>query len=351
MCQGATRRRHRSRSRRAARSRARSSRWGRASPGSRSGIASCRWPAVVWPRRRSPPRVRRSAARRRPVRKAAALPVNYGTTWFALHDRGQLAAGETVLVTGAAGGTGTAAIQIGAGRGRARHRRRRRTGEGRAVPELGADVVIDHRETPEWVDLVTRGDRRRASTSPTTRSAATLPPGAPVHGVGRPAARHRLRRGHPRRADQPHPAQELLVVGVHWGASLAAAPVSLARRSTRAATLAGQGAVDPPLDPLRLRRRRPQPCRTSPTARSVGKVIGASDQRRCSLATEDVRQAPRMTRRRARGSRSGGSRDADSWYAPPATCVDRRRLVRRTDRSTTGGLPVTRRRGRRIVWR
>ena len=34
--------------------------------------------------------------------KAAALPTNYGTTWFALHDRARLQPGETLLVLGAA---------------------------------------------------------------------------------------------------------------------------------------------------------------------------------------------------------------------------------------------------------
>lgn len=43
---------------------------------------------------------------------AAALPMNYLTCIFALLHRGGLAAGETVLVHGAAGGIGTAAIQI-----------------------------------------------------------------------------------------------------------------------------------------------------------------------------------------------------------------------------------------------
>lgn len=42
----------------------------------------------------------------------AALIINYHTALFALRDRGQLKAGETVLVQGAAGGVGTAAIQI-----------------------------------------------------------------------------------------------------------------------------------------------------------------------------------------------------------------------------------------------
>ncbi|WP_028660556.1 NADPH:quinone oxidoreductase family protein [Nocardioides insulae] len=50
----------------------------------------------------------------------ASFMFNYGTVYFALIERGNLAAGETVLVHGAAGGIGTAAIQVakayGAGR-------------------------------------------------------------------------------------------------------------------------------------------------------------------------------------------------------------------------------------------
>jgi NADPH2:quinone reductase len=41
------------------------------------------------------------------------LMVNYQTAYFALAERGRLAAGETLLVQGAAGGVGTAAIQVG----------------------------------------------------------------------------------------------------------------------------------------------------------------------------------------------------------------------------------------------
>lgn len=44
--------------------------------------------------------------------QGAALPMNYLTCHFALRTRGQLAAGETVLVHGAAGGIGTAATQL-----------------------------------------------------------------------------------------------------------------------------------------------------------------------------------------------------------------------------------------------
>lgn len=47
--------------------------------------------------------------------QGAGLILNYHTAWFALRLRGRLAAGETVLVHGAAGGVGTAALQVARG--------------------------------------------------------------------------------------------------------------------------------------------------------------------------------------------------------------------------------------------
>ena len=46
--------------------------------------------------------------------KAAGLPVTYGTALYALRDRGELKAGQTLAVLGAAGGVGLAAVEIGA---------------------------------------------------------------------------------------------------------------------------------------------------------------------------------------------------------------------------------------------
>jgi NADPH2:quinone reductase len=45
--------------------------------------------------------------------EAAAFVLTYGTTDHALRDRGALAAGETLLVLGAAGGVGLAAVEVG----------------------------------------------------------------------------------------------------------------------------------------------------------------------------------------------------------------------------------------------
>lgn len=47
-----------------------------------------------------------------PMTVAAGLSVTYGTAIHGLADRGQLKAGETVVVTGAAGGAGQAAVEI-----------------------------------------------------------------------------------------------------------------------------------------------------------------------------------------------------------------------------------------------
>ncbi len=49
--------------------------------------------------------------------QAAGFVMNYHTAHFALHRRGRLREGETVLVHGAAGGVGTATIQVAKGSG------------------------------------------------------------------------------------------------------------------------------------------------------------------------------------------------------------------------------------------
>ncbi|MDP3547976.1 MAG: NADPH:quinone oxidoreductase family protein [Phreatobacter sp.] len=75
--------------------------------------------------------------------KAAAMGLTYQTSWFGLFDRGQMKAGETVLVTGAGGGIGVATMQIAKAAGC-----RVIAGIGSPdkhdfVLEQGADAVID----------------------------------------------------------------------------------------------------------------------------------------------------------------------------------------------------------------
>ena len=49
--------------------------------------------------------------------EAAALLMTYGTSYYALKDRGNCQAGESLLVLGAAGGVGLAAVELGAAMG------------------------------------------------------------------------------------------------------------------------------------------------------------------------------------------------------------------------------------------
>jgi NADPH2:quinone reductase len=76
---------------------------------------------------------------------AAAFPVAYGTSHFALTHRGNLRPGETLLVLGAAGGVGLTAVEIGKHLG-ARVIAAAGGAEKCAVTrEYGADEVIDYR--------------------------------------------------------------------------------------------------------------------------------------------------------------------------------------------------------------
>ena len=86
--------------------------------------------------------------------KAAAIPMNYCTTWFALHDRARLAAGETLLVTGASGGVGSAAIQLGLAAGARVIAVAGGPEKVAACKAVGADSVIDHREVDDLVEEV-----------------------------------------------------------------------------------------------------------------------------------------------------------------------------------------------------
>jgi NADPH2:quinone reductase len=181
--------------------------------------------------------------------KAAALPVNYGTTWYALHERAQLRAGETLLVTGAAGGTGTAAIQLGVAAGARVIAVAGGPEKAALCRSLGADVVVDHRARPEWVDAV-----KDATAGRGVDVAYDPVGGATFHQVRRCMAWDgRLLVIGFVDAIADAPTNHVLlknysVVGVHWGASLARRPDSLREQLTVVLGLADQGLVDPPLD-------------------------------------------------------------------------------------------------------
>lgn len=80
----------------------------------------------------------------------AALPIAYGTA-LGMLDRGAVAEGHTVLVTGASGGVGLAAVQLARSRG-ARVVAVCSGDKGEAVRSAGADAVVDRRRDEVLAD-------------------------------------------------------------------------------------------------------------------------------------------------------------------------------------------------------
>jgi NADPH2:quinone reductase len=75
---------------------------------------------------------------------AVAMHVTYGTSWFALHRRGQLQPGESVLILAAAGGVGSSAVQMAKAHGCWVLAAAGGPEKAAVCAELGADVAIDY---------------------------------------------------------------------------------------------------------------------------------------------------------------------------------------------------------------
>lgn len=85
---------------------------------------------------------------------AAALLVNYGPVWFGVVERAGIRPGDTMVITGAAGGCGHAALDIGRLLGTRSIAVTRSAEKRQALLEAGADeVVIDHGDDT-WAEEV-----------------------------------------------------------------------------------------------------------------------------------------------------------------------------------------------------
>jgi NADPH2:quinone reductase len=85
--------------------------------------------------------------------EAAGLPETYFTVWSNVFDRGQLSAGETLLVHGGASGIGTTAIQLATALGNKVYATVGSDQRARAVENLGAVLGINYR-TQDYVEEV-----------------------------------------------------------------------------------------------------------------------------------------------------------------------------------------------------
>jgi len=178
--------------------------------------------------------------------KAAAILVNYGTSWFALHERGALQRGEWLLVHGGAGGVGSSAVQLGLAAGARVIATAGGPEKVALCRQLGADHVIDYLAQPNFVDEVRDvtdghgvdvcydpvvGEVLRQSQRCMAWDGRLLVVGF-VGGIADAQTNHILLKNYS-------------IVGVHWGASLARDPGRLPRAAERLLAMAAVGEIDP----------------------------------------------------------------------------------------------------------
>jgi NADPH2:quinone reductase len=95
-------------------------------------------------------------------REAAAMPIVYHTSWFALNKRANLQRGETMLVHAGASGVGMSAIQIGKAMGARVIATAGDDKKRRFASAQGADHVVDYTD-PSWVNRVKELTERRGA--------------------------------------------------------------------------------------------------------------------------------------------------------------------------------------------
>jgi NADPH2:quinone reductase len=91
---------------------------------------------------------------------AVSMHVTYGTSWFALHRRGNLQPGETVLVLAAAGGVGSSAVQMSKAHGCFVLAAAGGAEKVQVCRELGADVAIDYSNEDLYERVMAETDGR-----------------------------------------------------------------------------------------------------------------------------------------------------------------------------------------------
>lgn len=88
-----------------------------------------------------------------PAEEAAGYVLTYQTSWVALHTRGQIKAGDVVLVHAGAGGVGSAAIQLAKAAGATVIATAGGPEKKQVLSDLGADIAIDYK-SEDFVQIV-----------------------------------------------------------------------------------------------------------------------------------------------------------------------------------------------------
>jgi NADPH2:quinone reductase len=204
---------------------------------------------------------------------AAGVVMNYHTAHFALHRRGRLKSGETVLVHGAAGGVGTATIQVARGGGARVLAVVSDERKAEVARKAGAHEVL--LSTGDWVQQVReKTDGRGADVvmDPVggdifDQSLKCLAPEGRLLVVGFTSGRI-----------PSVPVNKLLlrnidVVGVAWGAFLMQDATLTSTIARELASLSAQGVVHPLVGPSYPLEQGAQALRELEQRRATGKVV------------------------------------------------------------------------------
>ena len=204
---------------------------------------------------------------------AAGTVMNYHTAHFALHRRGRVKAGETVLVHGAAGGVGTACIQVAKGAGAKVLAVVSSEAKAEVARRAGADAVL--LSTGDWVGQV------KAQTGGRGVDVVMDPVGGDIFDLSLKclATEGRLlvvgfAGG---RIPEVKVNRLLLrnvdVVGVAWGAFVMQEPALTEEIAKELAALASKGVVAPVVDTVLPLEEAEQALRELESRRATGKVV------------------------------------------------------------------------------
>lgn len=198
--------------------------------------------------------------------EAAALPVQFLTAHNALFEWGELAAGERVLVTAAAGGVGTAAVQFADVAGATVIGAASTEEKRQFVRESGSDQAIDYTDIETaavGVDLVLDGVGGRVFTD----AVDALSPGGRVVSFG-------MASGHVPTVATPRLFfQNRSVLGYHIEEALARNPDRVLSAAPDVVEAVSDGAVEPVVDATFPLEAAPQAHQRLQGRESVGKLV------------------------------------------------------------------------------
>lgn len=222
---------------------------------------------------KAPPEMTFRVPERWSLEAAAGMVMNYHTAHFALHRRGRLKKGETVVVHGAAGGVGTATIQVARGAGARVLAVVSDERKAEVARRAGAQEVL--LSTEDWVQQVReKTDGRGADMvmDPVggdifDRSLKCLAPEGRLLVVGFTSGRI------PEVAVNRLLLRNIDVVGVAWGSFLMHDPAVTLAIAKELAMLADQGIVEPLVGPVYPLEQGAQALRDLEQRRATGKVV------------------------------------------------------------------------------